>query len=79
MKNNSLCDVFVKSGYHYKKIQGTNGIWKEKPNKNHYSHISDAEQYLALGFVNNFVIDYYHSEEYDDYDDNTKEVNVLGW
>lgn len=37
-------------GYHYRKVQGKDGNWKEKPNKNKYSHIADAEQYLALGF-----------------------------
>lgn len=66
-------------GYHYKKVQNNEGVWKEKPNKNHYSHISDAEQYVALGFVNNHVVDYYHSSEYDDHDDNSKTPNVLGW
>lgn len=44
-------------GYHYRMVQGTNGIWAEKPNKNHYSHVADAEQYLALGFQHGMVRD----------------------
>lgn len=38
------------SGYHYKYIEGSGGTRaQETPNKNEYSHIHDALQYLLLG------------------------------
>ncbi len=67
-------------GYHYKRIQGVNGNWNEKPNKNHYSHISDAEQYLALGFSNRMVVDVrrYFRDEDEEYRPR-KTHNLLGF
>jgi len=53
--------------YQFKKIQisGQAGRFHNKPDKNEYSHISDAEQYLALGFINGYQInDDYMVEEF---------------
>jgi hypothetical protein len=37
-------------GYHYKAVSSANGAtFHEKPNKNEYSHVADALQYLLLG------------------------------
>ena len=37
-------------GYHYKSVQSANGAYsKDAPNKNKYSHVHDAMQYVALG------------------------------
>jgi len=36
-------------GYHYKRIQTSGERYDEKPNKNRFSHIHDALQYLLLG------------------------------
>ena len=38
-------------GYCYEVIRGKNGLYQEKPSKNHYSHVSDAEQYLMGGYI----------------------------
>ncbi len=43
-------------GYQYKRIQKAGEKYKDKPDKGIYSHVSDAEQYLALGF-NGMIID----------------------
>ena len=36
-------------GYHYKRLQVSGERYDEKPNKNRFSHIHDALQYLMLG------------------------------
>lgn len=38
-------------GYCFKLVSAVHNKYKEKPDKNIYSHISDAEQYLCLGFL----------------------------
>jgi len=43
-------------GYQYKRIQTSGEKFKDVPDKNIYSHVSDAEQYLALGF-NGMIFD----------------------
>lgn len=75
------CKVLRKGklgGYHYRKMQisGSEDRYTEKPNKNKYSHPSDAEQYLALGFVGGYVVD--SKPEYEYYDD-YKEVGPMGY
>ena len=43
-------------GYHFKRMQISNEHrFKEKPNKNEYSHPHDALQYLMLGMCNGAV------------------------
>ena len=36
-------------GYHYRRIQTSGDRYDEKPNKNRYSHVHDALQYLMIG------------------------------
>ena len=36
-------------GYQYRRMQVSGERYDEKPDKNHYSHIHDALQYLLLG------------------------------
>jgi len=40
--------VAMQGKYHFRRIQGTNG-YAEDPEKNRYSHVADALQYLILG------------------------------
>jgi len=64
-------------GYQYKRVQVSGDErFKDKPDKNKYSHPADAEQYLALGFSGGFVQD--RQEEYEEYD-NYEEVSVMGY
>ena len=70
--------------YHYKKIRQIGGDerFREVPDKNSASHPADAEQYLALGFVGGYVVDYSHRyrEEQDDEDDEeVEDKSALGW
>lgn len=52
-------------GYHYRQMQVSGEErYKDKPEKDMYSHPSDAEQYLCLGFVGGYVL-----ESADDQDD----------
>ena len=70
----------LQGGYHYKKIQGSDGIWKEKPNKNHYSHSHDALQYVALGFRGGLVQDIYYLEMEEDEEEYMPEPdNAMGY
>lgn len=66
-------------GYQYKRMQVSGEArFKDKPDKNKYSHPADAEQYLALGFSGGYVVnsnDSYNDDEYDDFD----EVGVMGY
>jgi len=74
------CKRIVKGfqgGYHYKKIQSKDGGWGEKPNKNHFSHIHDALQYLCQGFQGGYVRDEWHSDQDDD--DEQDIVHNLGF
>jgi len=48
--------------YQYKRIQVSGEAkYRDKPDKNKYSHSADAEQYLALGYINGYDV-----VEYDD-------------
>lgn len=64
-------------GYQYKRMQVSGEErYKDKPDKNKYSHPADAEQYMALGFAGGYVLD--SQEEFDDYDD-FEEVGQMGY
>jgi len=64
-------------GYQYKRMQVSGEArFKDKPDKNKYSHPADAEQYMALGFAGGYVLDL--QEDYDEYDD-FNEVGVMGY
>lgn len=46
------CTMLVKgflSGYQYRRLHGGGGRFDERPDKNNYSHIHDAKQYVTLG------------------------------
>jgi hypothetical protein len=64
--------------YHYKRvaIAGSEERFRDKPDKNKYSHPSDAEQYLFLGFVGGYVNE---DEDEDDYDEGHHETNAMGY
>ena len=65
-------------GYQYKRMQMSGEArFKDKPDKNKYSHPADAEQYMALGFAGGYVVDSY-DDFGDDYDD-FEEVGVMGY
>ena len=67
-------------GYQYKRVQMSGEArFKDKPDKNKYSHPADAEQYMALGFQGGFVLD--SNEDFDDdYDDfNINDVGIMGY
>lgn len=68
-KNGSYC-------YQRVAVAGTEERYRDKPNKNKYSHTSDAEQYLALGFVGGYVVD--HSEEWYE-DEYSGDVDAMGY
>jgi hypothetical protein len=75
------CKVLRKGkcgGYHYKKVRTLSSEqFQEKPNKNEYSHSSDAEQYLALGFIAGHSIqDDYEEDDEHDYSSNN---NSMGY
>jgi hypothetical protein len=64
-------------GYQYKRVQVSGDErFKDKPDKNKYSHPADAEQYLALGFAGGYVLD--SQEDFDEYDD-FEEVGCMGY
>jgi len=49
---NKSCNQLRKGflgGYHYRRIQTAGERYDDKPNKNKYSHVHDALQYLMLG------------------------------
>jgi len=53
---NHMCKTLRKGkqgAYAYRKVR-SGEKWREKPDKNAYSHAADAEQYLALEFLGNF-------------------------
>ncbi len=67
-------------GYHYKKVQGSDGTWKEKPNKNHYSHLHDALQYVALACRGGMVQDVYFMDgDGDDDEEYSEPDNCMGY
>jgi hypothetical protein len=58
-------------GYCFKRvaIASAEGKFKDKPDKNKYSHASDAEQYMALGFITGYAtmgnnVDAYEQDQY---------------
>jgi hypothetical protein len=63
-------------GYQYKRVQVSGeDRYRDKPDKNKYSHPADAEQYMALGFSGGFVV-----QSDDDWDeDDFGEVSVMGY
>jgi len=64
-------------GYQYKRVQVSGDErYKDKPDKNKFSHPADAEQYMALGFAGGYVVQ--SDDDYDDYDD-FEEVGVMGY
>lgn len=65
-------------GYQYKRMQVSGEErYKDKPDKNKYSHPADAEQYMALGFAGGYVVN--SSEDFDDDYDDFDEVGVMGY
>jgi hypothetical protein len=44
-------------GYCYKRVAvaGSEEKYRDKPDKNKFSHSSDAEQYMAAGFINGYI------------------------
>ena len=65
-------------GYQYKRMQMSGEErYKDKPDKNKYSHPADAEQYLALGFMGGYVVD--SSDDYEDDFDDYEDVGVMGY
>ena len=65
-------------GYQYKRVQMSGEErYKDKPDKNKYSHPADAEQYLALGFAGGYVVD--SSDNFDNYEDDFRDVGVMGY
>lgn len=77
---NKACKLLRKGkngGYSYKRVAvaSSEERYRDKPDKNKYSHSSDAEQYLALGFVGGYVNDKTDDYEEDDY----SEVSAMGY
>ncbi len=66
-------------GYQYKRIQVSGDErYRDKPDKNKYSHPADAEQYMALGFAGGYVLD--SNDDFDDdFDDYGDDVGVMGY
>jgi hypothetical protein len=65
-------------GYQYKRVQVSGeDRYRDKPDKNKYSHPADAEQYMALGFSGGYVND--SSDDWDEYEDDFSEVSVMGY
>ena len=57
-------------GYKYKRIAvgGSSEKYKDKPDKDKYSHPHDALQYLCLGFASGASQDSGYDEDYDEYE-----------
>ena len=66
-------------GYQYKRVQVSGEArYKDKPDKNKYSHPADAEQYMALGFAGGYVVQSdFNTDEYDNF--NIDDVSVMGY
>lgn len=76
---NKACTILRKAklgGYHYKNVAmaGHEGLYKEKPEKNMYSHPSDAEQYLFSDFEGEIVED-----DDNDYNDDYRPDSAMGY
>lgn len=67
-------------GYQYKRMQMSGEArFKDKPDKNKYSHPADAEQYMALGFAGGYVVNSDNDFD-DDHDDfNLDDVGPMGY
>lgn len=64
--------------YRYKRLQVSGqDRFQEKPDKNDYSHPADAEQYLALGFIEGYGVD--DGDDYDEYDNDIGRSAVGGY
>lgn len=65
--------------YCYKRVAvaGHEGQFRDKPDKNKYSHASDAEQYMALGFVQGYTRDRLPEDMSDLY--NARDVGATGY
>tara|TARA_R110000850_G_C9996087_1_gene467966 strand:+ start:15743 stop:17143 length:1401 start_codon:yes stop_codon:yes gene_type:complete len=65
-------------GYQYKRVQVSGEErFRDKPDKNKYSHPADAEQYLALGFAGGYVVK--SDNDYEEYEDDFQETGVMGY
>jgi hypothetical protein len=65
-------------GYQYKRVQVSGeDRYRDKPDKNKYSHPADAEQYMALGFSGGFVVS--SDDDWDEYEDDFSEASVMGY
>lgn len=65
-------------GYQYKRVQVSGEErFRDKPDKNKYSHPADAEQYMALGFSGGFVVS--SLEDSDEYEDDFSEAGPMGY
>jgi hypothetical protein len=65
-------------GYQYKRVQVSGeDRYRDKPDKNKYSHPADAEQYMALGFSGGFVVS--SDDDWDEYEDDFGEASVMGY
>lgn len=79
---NKACTVLRKAkngGYCYKrmKVSGSEEKYRDKPDKNKYSHVSDAEQYLALGFTYGYVREGEEEEYLDEH--RQHETSAMGY
>lgn len=64
-------------GYQYKRVQMSGEErYKDKPDKNRFSHPADAEQYMALGFAGGYVVE---SDDYEDDFDYYEDVGPMGY
>lgn len=67
-------------GYCFKRlaVAGKEGLFKDKPDKNKYSHCSDAEQYMALGFVHSYTATNDGENEHD-YEEDRRPAGAMGY
>ena len=78
---NKVCESLRKGkngGYRYNRvaIAGSEERFRDKPDKNKYSHPSDAEQYLFLGFAGGYVSESNNHDDEQYYGDDT---NAMGY
>jgi hypothetical protein len=69
-------------GYKYKRMQiSGSDRYAEKPDKNDYSHPADAEQYLALGFLEGYETDHddYGQDEFESRQRSSTRCDVGGY
>lgn len=81
---NKPCAVLRKAkqgGYCYKRIavSGKEGLFRDKPDKDKYSHVSDAEQYMALGFVTGYKREESPDDDYDEYETSRMPSTATGY